>query len=78
MYVLHSSVLLRCHQVLFAEEYFESLDSAEASFSAKSSRKPVEDCQTFLIVGGVLGLLLFAASVAMCALSHRLYKVTHR
>lgn len=38
----------------------------------------VEDCQTFVIIGGVLGSLLVTASVMMCILSQRLYKLTKR
>ncbi len=39
------------------------------------SATTLTDCSTFLIVGAVLGSLLVVASVMMCVLSHRLYKV---
>ncbi len=42
------------------------------------SAKTLSDCSTFLIVGAVLGSLLVVASVMMCVLSHRLYRVSRR
>ena len=49
------------------------------STSAASGVDPTEAiCQNFVIVGGVLGSLLVAASVMMCILSLRLYKLTKK
>ena len=36
----------------------------------------IEDCQIFIVVGSILGCLLIAASLLMCLLSVRLFKLT--
>ena len=38
----------------------------------------IDECQDFMIIAAVLGCLLIAASVMMCILSHRLFKLTRR
>ena len=35
-----------------------------------------DECQNFMIIAAVLGCLLIAASIMMCILSHRLFKLT--
>ena len=51
------------------------------SFTRKSSSSSVvmiDECRDFMIIAAVLGCLLIAASVMMCILSHRLFKLTRR
>ena len=43
-----------------------------------SSVVMIDECQDFMIIAAVLGCLLIAASVMMCILSHRLFKLTRR
>ena len=38
----------------------------------------IDECKNFMIIAAVLGCLLIAASVMMCILSHRLFKLTRR
>ena len=37
-----------------------------------------DECRDFMIIAAVLGCLLITASVMMCILSHRLFKLTRR
>ena len=50
----------------------------ESSIKKSSSVAMIDECQEFMIIAAVLGCLLIAASVMMCILSHRLFKLTRR
>ena len=55
--------------------------NTNSDFNGSSPNSSVAEddlCRNFVIVGGVLGSLLVAASVMMCILSQRLYKLTKR
>ena len=77
----------------FLNHYFDN-DERDFSSSTKSSLSRnqkdsttikksssvamIDECQDFMIIAAVLGCLLIAASVMMCILSHRLFKLTRR
>ena len=48
------------------------------SSASSSSVVMTDECRDFMIIAAVLGCLLITASVMMCILSHRLFKLTRR
>ena len=50
----------------------------DSTIHKSSSVAMIDECQDFMIIAAVLGCLLIAASVMMCILSHRLFKLTRR
>ena len=55
-------------------------DDEDHSFVKKSSSSVVmiDECRDFMIIAAVLGCLLISASMMMCLLSDRLFKLTRR
>ena len=53
-------------------------DRNGSSVKKSSSVVMIDECRDFMIIAAVLGCLLIAASVMMCILSHRLFKLTRR
>ncbi len=75
--------------ILPGEEYFSGVRSDKKNVEAQNpslrlgsapatASSVLSDCSTFLIVGAVLGSLLVVASIMMCVLSQRLYKISRR
>ena len=54
------------------------LRNNDSTIKKSSSVVLIDECRDFMIIAAVLGCLLIAASVMMCILSHRLFKLTRR